>query len=133
LYVVAQGHDEYTGGQDPIVHLVSAVGTAIATGRPWAFTDRHADLGHATYYADLGQMGEVDWSVMDRTQWGGDSDVKERRQAEFLVHEWLPWSAIRGISTRTQETADRVRAILGGHEGSPVVNVKPGWYYEGIP
>jgi len=133
LYVVAQGHDEYKGGQDPIVHLVSTVRTAIATGRPWAFTDRHADLGHAAYFADLDQMGEVDWRVMDRTQWGGDSDVKERRQAEFLVHEWLPWSAIRGVATRTRETANRVRAILAGHEGSPAVTVEPGWYYEGIP
>jgi hypothetical protein len=133
LYVVAQGHTEYRSGQDPILHLVSTVKTAIATGRPWAFTDRHADLGHAVYYDDLAYMPEVDWSLMDRRQWGGDSDVKERRQAEFLVHEWLPWAAIRGIVARTETTAGQVRSILASHKTSPHVKVDPGWYYEGIP
>jgi hypothetical protein len=133
LYVVAQGHDEYRGGQNPIIHLISTVKTAIATGRPWAFTDRHADLGHAVYYEGLDHLDEVDWSVMDQRQWGGDSDMKERRQAEFLVHEWLPWSAILGIAVRTQETAARVRAILASDGGSPAVKVEPSWYYEGVP
>lgn len=133
LYVVGQGHEGYRDGQDPILHLVSSVRTVIATGRPWAFTDRHAELGHAIYFDELGQMGEVDWGVMVRKQWGGDSDVKEQRQAEFLVHEWLPWSAIRAVVARTEATASRVRSILHGHGASPTVTVEPGWYYEGLP
>ncbi len=133
LYVVGQGHEGYRGGQDPILHLVSTVKTAIATGRPWAFTDRHAELGHAIYFDDLGQLAEVDWGVMNLKHWGGDSDVKERRQAEFLIHEWLPWAAIRGVVARTEATAGRVRSILRGPGASPPVTVEPSWYYEGIP
>jgi hypothetical protein len=68
LYVVNKGHKDYGRGQDEIVHLVSTVQTAIATGRPWAFTDRHADLRHAAYYDDLADLGEVAWPVMPLTR-----------------------------------------------------------------
>ncbi len=47
LYVVGRGHEGYVEGEDGVVHLVSSVGRARATGRPWCFTDRHADLGYA--------------------------------------------------------------------------------------
>lgn len=133
LYAVANGHEGYDGGQDPVIHLVSTVQTAIDTGRPWAFTDRHAELGHAIYYDDFCQIGEVDWTVMDRKQWGGDSDLKERRQVEFLVHEWLPWSAIQKVVTRTDATAVRVRSILAQHGAPQSVTVEATWYYESIP
>lgn len=44
LYVVSQGHENYREGQQPIVHLVSSIETIRTLGRPWFFTDRHADL-----------------------------------------------------------------------------------------
>jgi hypothetical protein len=133
LYVVAGGRTGYSGGQDPIVHLVSSVQVAIDSGRPWTFTDRHADLGHAIYYDDICQIGEVDWAVMETRQWGGDNDLKERRQAEFLVHDWFPWSAIQQVVTRTEETAERVRSILAPHGAMQSVTVEPSWYYETKP
>lgn len=134
LYAVAGRTTGYDGGQDPVVHLVSTIQTAIDSGRPWAFTDRHAELGHALYYDDLCQIEEVDWSVMDiRKWWGGDSAVRERRQAEFLVHEWFPWSSIQRVVTRTEETAERVRSILAQHGAMQSVTVEPSWYYETKP
>jgi ssDNA thymidine ADP-ribosyltransferase DarT-like protein len=93
LYVVAQGHEHYSSGQRPIVHLVSSIQVVLATGRPWFFTDRHADLGYASLFGTLDRLDEVDWSVMPRKYWS-DPDVQEKRQAEFLVHDWFRWSAI---------------------------------------
>lgn len=87
LYVLARNKVAgYTGGQVPIVHLVSSVATATASGRPWAFTDRHADVAYARYFDDLAFLSEINWNVMPLIQWAA---VKEERQAEFLVHEWL--------------------------------------------
>jgi hypothetical protein len=74
----------YAEGQEPIVHLVSSIETARASGKPWAFTDRHADVAYARYFDDLSHLAEVDWSVMPLIYWSG---VKEERQAEFLVHD----------------------------------------------
>jgi hypothetical protein len=128
LYVVNKGHTDYGGGQEEIVHLASTARTAIATGRPWAFTDRHAELGHAAYYDDLGYLGEVDWSVMPRVYWK-ESDIMESRQAEFLVHDWLRWDAVLEIGVINEAMAGRVRSLLGPSTQTPAIHVRRDWYY----
>lgn len=67
LYVLSRGHEDYSGGQDEILHLVSSVDSAIATGRRWAFTDRHADLAYARYFNNKADLKEVDWPVMPKS------------------------------------------------------------------
>lgn len=129
LYVVSQGHENYREGQQPIVHLVSSIPTILATGRPWLFTDRHADLGYADEFDTLNKLDEVDWSVMPLRQWGGDQEVKEKRQAEFLIHEWCPWSAIEVIGVIDAGIAARVAAAIAGADHSPRVEVHSDWYY----
>jgi hypothetical protein len=124
LFVVSHGHQDYAGGQENILHLVSSVHTAVALNQPWAFTDLHADLGYATYFTDLAKLSEVNWNVMPLTYW---SAVKDTRQAEFLVHEFFPWRAVEQIGVINQVVAGRVRAILGS--GSPPVEAHPDWYY----
>ena len=127
LYVVARGHEDYVGGQDQIVHLVSSVNTAIALGKPWAFTDLHADLGYATYFSSLDKLGEVDWTVMPLTYWANNDDTKQKRQAEFLVYDSFPWSAVELIGVRTPAIAAHLRPLIPG--GTPPVAIKPNWYY----
>ncbi len=129
LYVVAQGHENYREGQQPIVHLVSSIETIRATARPWLFTDRHADLGYANQYDTPDKLEEVDWAVMPLRQWGGDTEVKEKRQAEFLVHDWCPWEAIEAIGVIDQSIAERVAAAIAGIGHKPRVEVRRDWYY----
>jgi hypothetical protein len=126
LYVVSRGHQDYAGGQDDIVHLVSSVNTAIAVGKPWAFTDRHADLGYARYFDSLDELSEVDWKVMPLNYWA-DDEIKERRQAEFLVHDRFPWSAVEEIGVRSATVAAKVRSLVSG--GVPSVAIRQRWYY----
>lgn len=130
LYVIhADSVEGYSEGQGPIVHLVSTVGRAIATGRPWAFTNRHAELGYAEYFDSIDQEDKVDWSVMRKKYWAGSDETKETRQAEFLVHDWFPWTGIRSIGVKSEQTKRRVEQILQGCEHSPDVILKPSWYY----
>lgn len=119
LYVVNRGHADYSGGQTEIVHLRSTVQTAIALGQPWAFTDRHADVAHALYFDELSSLAEVDWSVMPLTYWSDPQkpEVKEKRQAEFLVHQQFPWTSVLEIGCMTQGIATHVKTLLGG--GAP--------------
>lgn len=102
--------------------------TAIALGRPWAFTDRHAELGHAVYYDDLASLSEVEWKVMPAAYWA-EPDIKEARQAEFLVHDWFRWDAVIKIGVIDDSMASRVRSLLGPSAQSPAVDVRPAWYY----
>ena len=64
LYVIFRGHADYRSGQTPIVHLVSSVEAAMQVGRPWAFTDRHADLSYAQYFDDWQCKNRINWRVM---------------------------------------------------------------------
>jgi hypothetical protein len=126
LYVVAQGHSDYTGGQDDIVHLVSCVNTAVALRKPWAFTELHADLAYASFYSSLDKLSEVDWKVMPLKYWSND-DTKQKRQAEFLVYESFPWSAVELIGVKNAATAAKLHAVISG--GRPTIAVRPDWYY----
>jgi hypothetical protein len=126
LYVIHRGHVDYQGGQREIVHLVSRLTTAVALGRRWAFTDRHADLGYAQYHDDLARLDQVDWAAMSRTYW---TDVKEERQAEFLVHDWLPWTGVERVGVINEAMAARVGQLLIAADHRPVVEVRPEWYY----
>lgn len=120
-------HPDYVGGQENIVHLVSTVSRAIASGHAWAFTDRHAELAHALHFDDLRKLNEVAWHVMSERYWGA---VKEERQAEFLVRDFFPWSAIAEVAVMTPAVAQRVQAILGPASENPRVAVRSEWYYE---
>lgn len=126
LYVVAQGHDDYQGGDDDVVHLVSSVNTAVVHCPTWAFTDRHAELAYAAYYTDLNDLKQVPWHVMGQRYW---SNVKEERQAEFLVHGFFPWDAISQIVVKSAACEGKVKAVLKAASHQPPVSVKPNWYY----
>ena len=129
LYVVSEGHENYREGQQPIVHLVSSIEAIRATDRRWFFTDRHADLGYANQFDTLIKLAEVDWTVMPLRQWGGDQEVKEKRQAEFLVHDWCPWEAIEVIGVMDRDIAAHVEAAITGAGHKPRVEVHRDWYY----
>jgi hypothetical protein len=62
-----------------------------------------------------------------RLRYWADDAIKEKRQAEFLVHESFPWSAVEKIGVKSEAVAAKVRALTGG--GAPLVAVEPGWYY----
>jgi hypothetical protein len=127
LFKVGRGHEDYSRGEDEIIHLYSSVQTAIAQGRAWAFTDLHADLRYANHFASLQELEQVDWNVMDLEQWGGNDEIKAKRQAEFLVQGSFPWAAIEGIGVKSPSMAARIRGFLPG--GTPPLTVQRGWYY----
>lgn len=133
LYVIHRRNAElsYHGGQDRIVHLVSQIGTAIevSNGKPWAFSDGNAGARYTRFSNDLARIDElVDWNAVGALDWR-DPTVKERKQAEFLVHEQFPWEGILAVGTTNQAIADEVQHLLSPHQHRPQVIVKQGWYY----
>ena len=86
-----------------------------------------SDLAYATYYDSLAKLGEIDWAVMPLQQWGGNDEIKAKRQAEFLVHDSFLWWAVERIGVRNAAAAANVRAAL--KNATPPVCVEPNWYY----
>jgi ssDNA thymidine ADP-ribosyltransferase, DarT len=126
LFVISRGHKDYSGGQDDVVHLVSSMSRAVALGRAWAFTDRHAEVGYAQHFDDPAKLSEVPWHAMPLHYW---QPVSEERQAEFLVHDFFDWHAVAEIVARTPAMAAQVQQAIRGAAHQPGVAVRPDWYY----
>lgn len=135
LYILYQGNHEelhYRGGQRPIVHLEAdlkcAAAWADAEGIPWAFTDMNAAASYTSFFGNLRDLEEIDWSAVAATDWRA-STVKERKQAEFLVFRRFPWKLVQRIGVRDPETQAQVQEILNSANHRPTVEVLPSWYY----
>lgn len=133
LYTIYKGNVEgYEQGQRPVVHLVSAVEDAVALGKPWCFTDGHAEMAFSRFFDDLKDLDKIDWSVMKSKMWNdtdAQPDRKRKRQAEFLVHDFFPWSAIGAIGVIDADVESEVLNLIGKNPHQPQVVVKRNWYY----
>jgi ssDNA thymidine ADP-ribosyltransferase, DarT len=123
----------YREGQEPIIFLVTNARFLTEHGCQFVFTDRNAYYKLARYAAGTARFGElIDWPLMESKWWHNtpeEPDRKERRMAEFLVRDSVPFEAIRQIGVKTEAMASRVRQILSTIGNSPQVFVTPEWYY----
>jgi len=71
-------------------------------------------------YEALDKLYEVPWQVMSQKYW---QDVREERQAEFLVREFFPWSAICEVAVKSNEAASRVQSAISRAAHQPQVTV----------
>ena len=126
LFVVHKGHDDFQGGQDRVLHLISNVETIRLTNEHCFFTDIHADLDYAEQIDNFDRIEELDFSRINKKYW---QEFKEEKQAEFLAFESVQWKNIRQIGVKTQAIADEVIALLQRSEHKPEVVVQPTWYY----
>ena len=108
LYVIhCANHPEltYRGGQQPIVHLEAdlhrVVQWAEANGRRWAFSLSNAGAFYTQFRARLDQLGEINWDAVAATDFR-PADVKEAKQAEFLVEHSFPWHLVERIGVHSQ-------------------------------
>jgi hypothetical protein len=122
----------YNEGQAPLIHLVTSVQSVEQAGRPWLFTDVHAVLAYATFFDEQAELIRIDWPLMKAKYWNQtaeDPDRPSRRQAEFLVHEFVPWACIEVIGVLNAEIKNEVTAAIGASNHKPKVEVRNDWYY----
>lgn len=134
LYVIhCANHAElaYRGGQDPIVHLEFDLNQVVAwaNAQPyrWAFSLSNAGAVYAEFRARLADLHELNWAAIAARDWR-DTDVKESKQAEFLVHDSCPWQLVSQIGARTLATKALADAAIAQARYRPPVRVLPTWY-----
>lgn len=133
LYVIDRKHDElrYQDGQQKIVHLVSTVETAVSNSgdRPWAYSDGNAGSRYTLFYNNLEQMDQIlDWNSIRALYWK-DPEVKEKKQAEFLVYNHFLWDNFIEIGVHDRTIHQRVIDIIASAEHRPDVRIHADWYY----
>jgi hypothetical protein len=135
LYVIhCANHPElaYRGGQQPIVHLEADLQQVVAwaevNGRRWAFSLSNAGAYYTQFRTGLDRLDEINWDAVVATDFR-PADVKEGKQAEFLVEESFPWSLVERIGIHSQGIAPRVAAAMQGAAHRPGVEIRREWYY----
>lgn len=135
LYLLHRGnHPEvaYRGGQSAIVHLEAdlheAVAWAVAQQRRWAFTLSNAGANYAEFRSDLAALAEVKWDAVAAHAWSA-SDVREGKQAEFLMHGSFPWNLFSRVGVHDMAVKLQVDQILATAAHRPRVDIQPTWYY----
>jgi hypothetical protein len=135
LFVIrCANHPElaYRGGQEEIVHLEAdleaTVQWAIANARRWAFSLSNAGAVYAQFRNQLTQLGDINWDAVAATDFR-QADVKEGKQAEFLVERSFPWHLVEQVGVYSLNVGHRVLAAMKNAEHRPKVEVKKAWYY----
>jgi hypothetical protein len=135
LYLIHRGNSPelaYRGGQGPIVHLESDLHEVIAwadgAGRRWAFSLSNAGARYAQFRRRSDQLDRIDWAAVAANDWQAP-EIKEGKQAEFLVHGSFPWTLVARIGVASAGIRNRVLAAMEGASHQPRVGIAPGWYY----
>jgi hypothetical protein len=97
LYKLHKGSvPNYTGGQDPLVYLVSSAEAVAAAGSSFVFSDGNCASTLSQFATDLIQIESVvDWEVMNATMWANTAD------------DMSDPSCIQGVERRDEADADR--------------------------
>jgi len=135
LFVIhCANHPEltYRDGQGPIVHLEAdlhaVVQWAEESGRRWAFSLANAGAYYTEFRSRLDELDQLDWQAIAATDFR-PAEVKERKQAEFLVHGRFPFDLIERIGVRSTGIRAHAAAALAGAGCQPPIEVRQEWYF----
>lgn len=101
---------------------------ADASGRRWAFGLSNAGAYYTQFRSRVDQLDEVNWPAVAATDFRA-AEVKEGKQAEFLVHHQFPWHLVRRIGVSTPGVAQQVANGISGIAHRPVVEIRRDWYF----
>lgn len=135
LYILYKGDSpdlHYKGGQEPMVHLQVDLERVIAWAESssirWAFSDRNAGASLATFSCDKNELTGLDWRAIENPDFR-NANVKEGKQAEFLIHESFPWELVEEIGVLNSKIAGDVKAKIATAQHQPKITVRRDWYF----
>lgn len=133
LYLLHRGNHpdlNYRGGQRPIVHLSAEVSVVLKwlteCDRTWFYTPCNASAAYATFHSDS-ELSEVDWAAVASSDFRNPG-VREKKQAEFLIHESVPLELFDTVGVLNAGVGSRVIEALGDEWTNRVCR-RPDWYY----
>ncbi|WP_404386644.1 DUF4433 domain-containing protein [Knoellia locipacati] len=134
MYTLSRGNvATYQEGFDRVIYLVSTVEALDDCGCQWVVSDRNAAQSLASFAMGADGLNDsVDWPLMSAMQWGWcaeDPERPDRRAAECLVHEVVPWRAFNEVVARNNSTAEEARAVIAATGHDTPVSVRPDWYF----
>lgn len=124
LYIIQNGLKGIPGvDAEDLVYCVSSVDEIRCTGLDFMFTNGHALHSLTRHFGenDIGRIRTlVDWDAVNSKYWNParDSDIKRRKEAEFLVLGDIPLSALIRFAVFNESARGRLREM--GAEDIPI-------------
>lgn len=135
LYVIQKGFNGVNATTaENIVFCITSVQQILNHKLAFVFTDGHAVDLFSSFYneADINNIDTIiDKKAIESKYWNdeNDLDLKRRKEAEFLVENDVPRSAILGFAVFNVAAKNKLLA-LGINEKQIVI--KPDYYFKGI-
>lgn len=117
---------------DEIIILVSSLPYLQEQGVPFVYTDSHAYYRWAKFYSDLANLDHIDWPILQARDFKRDPDDPakfERYQAEALVHQHCPISALQGIICYTDSVKLQLDSLIAQRGLQLSVHARTDWYF----
>lgn len=118
---------------EEIVILASSLPALEETGTRYVFTDRHALLTTANFFADRSHLHHVDYGLLQRRDFRRDPEDPgkvERYQAEALAYRRMPVSALLGLACYTDDVKHQIEAAMAEVGVNLTAVVRRGWYFQ---
>ncbi len=135
LYIFHMDNREglsYHGGQRPIVHLELDVDWVIQSAEEadmrWAFTNANAATAYATFGSSIDEFDMIDWEAVFDNDFRSNR-VKEAKQSEFLVKDFVPWEFIERVGVYSDQYREQAEEALAAVAHRPPVVVQSDWYF----
>jgi hypothetical protein len=134
MYTLHRGNvDTYQDGFDRVVYLVTTLEALTRCACHWIVSDRNAAQALARFAESTSDLDDfIDWQLMRAAQWGWcaeDPERPDRRAAECLAHQVVPWVAFTEVVTKNEETAAEGRRMIAASSEHTPVSVRPDWYF----
>lgn len=115
-----------------VIYLVTSAEKIDELSIKYTYTNSHPLTNLADFFFSLTHLSEIDWPLMSSTMWNDtpeDNDRHNRRMAEFLVRDELPFKHLLGIGVYSEEQKTYVQSLLKKNNLELPVVVAPRWYY----
>ena len=124
----------YIGDQTSLIYVVTTAQAVEAAGLGFVFSDGHGLARMTEWFDDLTKLDRVDWNMVFQRYWADtwdDPDRQRRKQAEFLIHAFCPWTVIERIVVISPTMRQRVETVLAGFPAAlhRPVEIRGQWYY----
>lgn len=133
MYKIKTGHGGITRRDNKdIVIFVSSIHRLRELGVRFLFTNQHAYPPNTDFYETVEALNVIDWPLLQSKNFktdDADPGKQLRYQAEALVHQQVPLSALLGIVCYSDEVKQRIEAVMQAHGQNISAKTLPKWYF----
>ncbi len=133
LYNIQNGFCNVTKrNPEDIIYLITNYDTVVKAKSKYVFTDGHGYHHLSQFFNKIDDLKEIDWKTVNLLRWNDtedDPDRKRKKQAEFLIHNEVPFSMIELIVVYDENVKTIISTKLKKHNINCEVIVNSKLYY----